>query len=316
MSDDLNQGVNEQPQTDKRPMKKDTLLWALVGLAVLGLAGLGSFVAYQNSQLKQVSTSMDKLGAKLEDLSQKTSLPAQNSTTSPAENPQQVKAAEEFQTLAQKMADKIQFAHLCKGQTKEVYLFGDERRPVSYCLGENRLVMIEKSAEPKVLQTQNITEDSNAPILIKAETVPSSTIILISYAPEPCTTIGDCGAGQPTNYVTLAYDQKAGQLKPITKYPTDGTPIWNAAGTKAIFIPDTCGGAGCQIIPLIGYDVTRDATQSATTDKAVGAKDGQARDVAGKPLPRWGMVKWTSDSDFTAEIVQVDGKITAINGKF
>jgi hypothetical protein len=259
---------------------------------------------------------MNELTAKLENISKQPPAEAQINSTSTPQTSEPTKPANEFETLTQKMADKLQFAHLCKGQVKEVYLFGDERRPASYCLGENRLVLLDKSAEPKVLQTLNVTDDAAAPILIKTETVPSSTIVLISYAPDPCTTTGDCGAGMPTNHVTLAYDQKTGQVRPITKYPTDGEPIWNPAGTKAIFVPDTCGGAGCQAIPLIGYDVTRDATQSITTDKAAGSPDGQARDASGKPLPRWSKIAWKNDVEFTAEIIQIDGKATSINSKF
>ncbi len=294
-------------------MRKEIILWILVALAVLGLIGLGAIVTFQNQQLNKVSSSMNDLTAKLENISKQPQPVAQTAATTTS---QVSKPSNEFETLTQKMADNLQFAHLCKGQAKEIYLFGDERRPASYCLGENRLVILDKSAEPKVLQSSNVTDDAAAPILIKTETVPSSTVILISYAPDPCTTTGDCGVGMPTNYVTFAYDQRDGKFRAIAKYPSDGTPIWNPAGTKAIFVPDTCGGAGCQSIPLIGYDVTRDATQSVTTDKAVGTPDGQARDAAGKPLPRWSKIIWKNDVDFIADLVQIDGKTTQINGKF
>lgn len=304
-------------------MKKETILWVLVGLAVIGLGVLGYIVAAQNSQLTRVASSMSKLTDKFDVLSQQSATVAaptasssgQSLRTASTEQPTRA-PADEYQTLAQKMAGQIQLAQLCKGEPKEVYLFDDERRPVSYCMGENRLVVIEKAAEPKVLMTQNVTEAAQAPILIKVELVPSSGLVLISYSPEPCTTTGDCGVGTPSNYVTLAYNPKDGQARPINKYPSDGIPIWNAAGTKAIFVPDTCGGAGCQVIPLIGYDVTRDATQSVTTDKAVGTKENSAKDASGQPLPRWGAIQWKSDADFVANLIKIDGSTQEVAGKF
>lgn len=295
-------------------MKKETILWVLVGLAVIGLGVLGYVVAAQNSQLTRVSSSMNKLTDKLDALSQQSATIAPPSASSTGQADQT--PTNEYQTLTQKMVDQVQFAQLCKGVAKEVYLFGDERRPVSYCLGENQLVVIQKGTAPKVLLTQNFAEDVNAPILIKVETVPSSNLVLISYSPEPCTTTGDCGVSAPINYVTLAYNLKDGTVRAIKKYPSDGQPLWNTSGTKAIFVPDTCGGAGCQAIPLIGYELTQDATRSITTDKAVGTTESQAADASGVPLPRWGAVQWKTDTDFVANLIKIDGSTQEVAGKF
>lgn len=304
-------------------MKKETILWVLVGLAVIGLGVLGYIVATQNSQLTRVASSMNKLTDKLDALSQQSATVSSPTASSSGQSLRTASTGQatqtptnEYQTLTQKMVGQVQFAQLCKGVAKEVYLFGDERRPVSYCLGENQLVVIQKGAESKVLLTQNITGDVNAPILIKVETVPSSNLVLISYSPEPCTTTGDCGVGAPINYVTLAYNLKDGTVRAIKKYPSDGQPLWNASGTKAIFVPDTCGGAGCQAIPLIGYDLTQDATRSITTDKAVGTQETAARDASGQPLPKWGAIQWKNDSDFVANIIKIDGSTQEVAGKF
>ncbi len=148
-------------------------------------------------------------------------------------------------------------------------------------------------------------------------TAKNAGAILIFFFSDSCLTAGDCGLGSPDVYATFAYS--GDRLRALRNYPhrdvvPEGGLIWNASGTKAIIASDTCGGAGCNEMPLSGYNLLTDRQRTITSLKAVN-NQGPA-DVEGKPLSRWTFVKWINNSTFSATIVYPNGSKKLVSGKF
>ncbi|HWQ99790.1 MAG TPA: hypothetical protein VN397_03015 [Candidatus Methylomirabilis sp.] len=307
-------------------MNKENWQWLLLALVVVGLVGLGTMFVNQGSQLSQMAQSLNIVASKVQELAQTQNAPVVTQpvvTTEPTAVPQVPSApSDDHKVITQKTVSwngvAVQFAQRCKGQAKVGYVFGGEQQPISYCIGENQLVFIDAASNVKVLKTQTVSTAADALVLLGADLVPGSQkgAVLISYTVETCTTTNDCGAGMPTNYVRWVYNLSDQSLRGLSKYPDYGRPTWNPSGTKAVFIPDTCGGAGCDVAPLTGYDLLADTAKSVTTVKAAGTDGGQAQDVSGTRLQQWGSVTWKNDTDFTATYFPTDGTTKQAVGKF
>ena len=229
--------------------------------------------------------------------------------------------------------DRLTFVHECQGEVKvsEVVSGGKfGMGTTKFCVGKNFLSMKDAGAAEIALMSETVsTSTEDASILTGIEFVPSSDVmetgrlngtILVSYAVMPCSISKDgCGVGNPTNFVTYAVDVATKEVRPIANYPGGGTPIWNDAGTKAIFPVVQVGGAGCEDRPISGYDLTTDASKPLTTEVACEFTSKPERNTArldGNPLPSWGPVYWTSDSTFMTTILGIDGKWKQIDGTF
>lgn len=291
-------------------MNKEQWQWLLIVLVIVGLMGLGAVAVNQNSQLSQVVQSLNIVASRVQGVT----------PNAPAATPPT--PADDHQVITQKTVNwndaPVQIAQRCKGTVKLAYVFGDPREPISFCIGENQLVFIDTESRVRILQTQIVSDAKDAPILLEAALVPGSKTgsVLISYPTDTCMTTYSCGAGMPTNYVRWVYNITDQSLRAISNYPDSGYATWNSSGTKAILIPDTCGGAGCDVAPLTGYDLLTDTTKTLTAIKAAGSQSHQAQDVNGTRLQQWGLVTWKNDTDFSATYFPTDKTTKQVTGKF
>lgn len=206
------------------------------------------------------------------------------------------------------------FAQQCAGQTQT--LEGQER---PFCLGLSRLTVTNPAGAQEQLETANINEAKDVPVLIGASVVPGSANgeILVSYAPETCTTAGDCGVGAPDNFVGGMYRSSDGSYRELNNFPEMGLAVWNANGTKALFVQPTCGPTGCGKAPIYGYDLASDTGKGVTQEFAAGAPSdvGRALDPMGNPLPQWVSVAWKDEMNFSAVYRPETGPTKEIAGK-
>lgn len=182
--------------------------------------------------------------------------------------------------------------------------------PVSFCIGKNTLTLVKPDGTAAVIETYNAVKAADAPILMGSQLLTfgrGPTKIFISYSTEPCSTDNDCGVGMPTNYVRYYVNLEDLSVHATPNYPLGGKLEWNASGSRAflIFNLNDCGGAGCGVAPLLGYDLVTDKVSDLTTDKA-GPELG-ALDVEGKKLPYWSDIHWIDDGDIEATIVSPNG---------
>ena len=124
----------------------------------------------------------------------------------------------------------------------------------------------------------------------------------------------------PNYHVRFAYDIQTNTVRSLKNFPESGAgPIWNGSMSKALFIPVTCGGAGCLEAPLFGYDLTIDRFAESLTQERAALPESSGerpRDVQGRPINRWGKIEWTSDTAFHAEIISPSGTRQWIVGQF
>lgn len=195
-----------------------------------------------------------------------------------------------------------------------------------YCIGRNQL-FLNLDGKMSVIKDEAISEAKDAPIFTDIKLLPSAAVILISYSPNACFTVNDCGAGMPGNYVTIVYNLSDNTFRDIKNYPGDGEAIWNRSGTKAVFYPETCAGAGCSEKSIIGYDLVKDEAKDVSSEKAAydsnncgngkncwancGSPDG-----SGECLSVWNNLHWADDSKVSATIISSTGEKNEITFAF
>lgn len=213
------------------------------------------------------------------------------------------------------------FIHRCLGKAAATA----ESAPgtPSYCLGENELVLMDAKRKETVLDETEFVNPSGLLTLVDATLVPSATNagdVLVSYTPNFCNELG-CDQ----NFVTLLVNLKTRQVRPLLHFPERGKAVWNPEGTKALFTPNTCGGAGCTEEAMIGYDLTKDTQKTVTKERAVGefvpVPDASAalscpKDVSGNNLDYWQNVQWKDNITATATIVHPDNTRKTITVTF
>lgn len=205
-------------------------------------------------------------------------------------------------------------AHICEGESKE-------ERGIRFCLGKNRVELINQDNDTRIVIPEIAVSSSlEAPSLMRAERIPSAVEtgrILLSYEPNPCRLEDDCGGAGPRGPLfTHVWSARppADPARRIHQYPSGGGAYWNPSGTKAIFIPDTCGGAGCLPAPLSGYDLAKDSFTTLTQERAV---DQQATKSDGSSVPVWVPdIVWKGDNNAVATIVDPNGTSRKVNVVF
>jgi hypothetical protein len=305
-------------------MNKEIWQWIVLACLAVGLIGVGVMIGSQNSQMAKMSRALTAVSSQVQDLSKNQNTveqPLKNTATEPAAAPIGTMITQRTVT---RNGASVMFAHRCKGEIKIGHILGSLDQPINYCIGENQLSVIlgvnGTSLNEKILDTRIALTTADAPVLLASELVPNSKDgnVLVSYTPELCTTNRDeCGPGMPNYFVAYVYNLSTQTLRSIAHYPQDGYPTWNPSGTKAVFIPNTCGGAGCGVEALTGYDLLTDTATSVTTVVAAGTESGgETADATGRKNSRWLSVTWKNDSDFSAKVQNVDKTETAVSGSF
>lgn len=203
--------------------------------------------------------------------------------------------------------------YLCSGQIKQAMMEDADTR---YCVGTFHLVLRQTGKNDVVLDTGVVGSPELSPILSGAKFVEllgkddsgfttEANRLFISFASNACLTAGDCGVGMPENYVRYVVNLGTGEVLRPRNYPERGELIWNSDYSRAVFIQQNCGGAGCSAAPLQGYDLALDGTRSITTEMA--AQEVGAKDVQGNALPYWTDVRWSGPSDIHAIIISPSG---------
>lgn len=253
--------------------------------------------------------------------------PAEENATQPDDTSGDAKAVSSKTVFSGK--DALTFVHECQGEVKTSVpvpggMFKDAT--AQYCVGKNVLSMKDSGGAEIAKMSETVsTSAEDAPILESVTWVPGHAgrktvsrvgTVLVAYGVAPCSISEDgCGAGMVSNLVTYGVDVATKEVRTL-HYASRGTPVWNDAGTKAIFPVVQVGGAGCEDRPISGYDLTTDTWKVLTTEAACEFSGGPGTDVEGNPLPSWGPTFWTSNDTFTTEILGVDGKWRQIDGTF
>lgn len=192
----------------------------------------------------------------------------------------------------------------CQGTLQKSAIEGNS---ALLCLGKNQLVFSD-GVTNALLKSEMATSTQQAPVLKEPKVLtgdPTKTRLLVSYAPDTCALTGDCVLA-PITVMTHLYTVEDGSFRALSRIPTDGNFLWNAAGTKAIVTPHACGAKGCVPVALVGYDLEKDTVKTLTTDKAAEAEI--AFDTSGKRLSFWKDIRWVNDTSAAATIVSADGK--------
>lgn len=278
---------------------------ALTALAIVTALGLGIVVCMQQSEI--------------------TSLKKQLSSPS---GPMETRDGDANKVFGSVIAERrvkvgnadIPLEYRCSGEVKKsLETFGSEKpESLPYCVGDYELVAL-ISGQSLVVSSGHAADGNDAPVLMGAENIGDQGIVLVSFKPS-CISMGDCGSGIPVNNQSFMIRTQDRSVQPIANVPPNGSPVWNPIHTKALFIPETCGGAGCDLAPVIGYDLASDRAKDLTKEKAVGlGKDTSmtdATDPAGDRLPVWKSVEWDGNDEFKAVMVGSDGGVKNVMGKF
>ena len=194
--------------------------------------------------------------------------------------------------------------HLCNGETAKTY--------ETLCIGENILVLRMTDKSDIVINKQQVASAADALFLKSIDYLPEnentgvSPILLISFTKDTCAAIGDCGVGMPENHISYKVNLSDFSFSELKHYPQYGKANWSPYGHQAIFVPSSCGGAGCEEEPLFGYDLNTDKV-TANLTKERGANYPDAVDVMGNPLSYWGDISWETATQAKATLVLPDG---------
>jgi hypothetical protein len=221
--------------------------------------------------------------------------------------------------------DRYILSHRCEGtEVRAEKIWGGGNKNYStWCNGNNELVIVLPDKTETIVTTIAADSPKNAVSLSDVSYVRGSSTVLFSFLHEDCMFEEEtCGVGLSDSTVSYAFQISGSNgaqivVRPIKHFPVYGTPIWNDAGTKALFPFTQVGGAGCDDGPIDGYDLVTDTSISLTTETACLFEErGQATDVESNPMPEWGPLKWVGNDAFTTVIYQTDGTWKAINGTF
>lgn len=300
-------------------MKQDRFQWLVAIVLLLIVVGFGFIVSRQQQLIRELSKSSPQSIPEVGAMMERRPAPPLAPQVASGQGIAQVNVGTE--TPEQPLLG-IEFIHRCVNGQVSTQRSEWSGQMHTFCVGKNQLFVREEGKET-LLDERMVGEAKDAPILLQANVVSvgpaqRSTKILVSYAPEVCTTTKDCGVGMPTNLVSHLYVRGSGALRQLSNFPKQayGLGVWNTSFTKALFYPKTCGGAGCVTEALYGYNLERDQfVEGLTRDKAAEAGE-ESPDSAGKPLPMWDRIEWTSDTDFRARIMDPSGAYRTVTGRF
>ncbi len=275
--------------------------WAVIIIAVL-LVGIGAIGFLWWSAEQRASSAAQALAT------------AQQQTAAAKANALGVLALPaDFRTIVSITAtEDMTFEYRCRGDVRQGNM---EDADTSYCIGIYKLVLVTPTGE-KTLETGYAETPEAAPYWMSAQYesfARGPARVIISFAAAGCRLADDlCGAGGPDNLITGDYNMESGLYTPLRNFPTNGTPIWSAQGTQAMFLPHTCGGAGCTAEPIRVYNIETDTVRYLTTEQA--AEEPNAEDAGGTKLPYWKDLHWSGPYEYTVILVSPDGRSREING--
>lgn len=257
---------------------------SLLILLIIGVIILGILVALQNREIHRLAEE-----SKVLELVAVEPLPAPTPSS-------QSEQGDNLIVSQITVAGKYTITHYCDGSIEHTPFDGTP----SYCLGENTLVF-KDGDRIKTITTFTSVNVEGSLQLTNALLVPATNNqerILIAFA-------------QDHDFV---FDIGDFSVRQISNYPSTGDAIWNSSGTKALVVIYTCGATGCDTEALVGYDLDRDIAKDVTKEKASPKNTEQLPN--GAKLPYWSEVKWTSDSKFSATIINPDGVKKVVTGTF
>ncbi len=290
--------------------RRATPLWSIIGTVVLIVAVGGLGYMWWNAEQRASSAAHDLSVAE-----QRASSAAANTNA-----PGAIALPADFRTIMSiTSTEDMKFEYRCRGDVRQGNM---EDADTSYCIGIYKLVLVTPLGE-KTLETGYAESPANAPYGMTAEYksyARGSARVIISFAAGGCRLDNDlCGAGGPDNLITGNYNMELGAYMPLLgaymplrNFPTNGTPIWSAQGTQALFLPRTCGGAGCMAAPIRVYNIETDTVRDLTTETA--AEEPNAEDVSGAKLPYWKNLHWSGPNEFEVTLVGVDGRERTVGG--
>lgn len=191
----------------------------------------------------------------------------------------------------------------CRGEQKTASVPGAPVSDAVFCVGDAQLAVLDDAGNIVATWRTSASKDEDAPVLGDVTSLGSDRL-LIYFAKDECSTVNNCGVGTPYPAGTHVVDVSEGSLDELENMP-DGNPIWNSDETKAVIIPSTCGGGGCGLAALVGYDILVDEQTTLTTEK--GADEVYAQDAVGNDVPYWKSVTWKDNDSVVAVLVLPDG---------
>ena len=297
-------------------MNSRAFQWTFLVIVVLGFAGVGLALQRQSDALGSLATTVSQHAETLAQL--------KTPPTPPPTSPMPPVPQHQTQDIAFFSAvTDVTFVHRCVEGQSTTRRTDWNGQTYSFCLGRNQLLVRDHGTE-SILADEVITKPQEAPILIRVMPAGNTAAnVLVSYAPEPCTTVNDCGAGMEDEkspaffrYVYNLSTHAGHRLKPTQVQGTLGEGIWNASGTRAVYYPATCGGAGCEPQSLIGYDLTTEAVTTALVpDTAISPPEGTTSSDLSQ-FADWSTIEWKTDREFTATILHKGHPAKTVSGRF
>lgn len=276
-----------------------------IGLLAAGLILLGGGVYLISQQVKSVATSVRGIQQGVAQLKEVKPVVASDFTTIGRLS---FKAGgDDFWTIE----------HRCRGDRKTA---GDLVGDKSYCIGKNQLVLVSPAGAEKVLNestVQAVFDYSNFPpvlssidYIVNSEGTSQYEKLAIEYGSDECILYGNCGDffgfEHRVRHVQFVLNTRSMEVMKAD-FPPNEVMVWNFSETKAIVFPNTCGGVGCQVEVLSGYDLISNQLKVITTEKAAQKLPGEDPYVLGEgSMPYWDVssVKWITESKATIDIVK------------
>lgn len=131
------------------------------------------------------------------------------------------------------------------------------------------------------------------------------------------------GVGGAPSAQTIIFNFDTRQFSTIVN-PSGRKLYWNKAGTRAFFVANNCGGAGCEATsPIMGITLTSKQAVTLSKIKAAFFQDfepnrTQAYHEAGKEtrIQTWKSGRWITDRLIEAKYMTADGKVKTLRLAF
>lgn len=191
----------------------------------------------------------------------------------------------------------------CRGEQKSAEVAGAPVAQAVYCVGDAQLAVLNDSGDIVATWKTSVSEDGEAPVLGDITSLGDDRL-LVFFGKDECSTVGNCGVGMSYPAGTLVVDIADKKIDELENMP-GGDPIWNADETKAVIVPETCGGGGCSTAALVGYDLEKDEQRVLTAE--AGSNEVNAQDAQGNKLAYWKSVSW-KDNDTVEAVLFVPGE--------
>ena len=196
----------------------------------------------------------------------------------------------------------LQNVSVCDGQTEVAVHWNGQR--VSTMLNTHLNERV-----PMTTHDQALVWDQ--PMVVKGT---SKTTILI-----PAHTVGDFTGVSGNGYSAfVTFDPKTFTIS-SSDVPRSTNLLWNKAGTKAIYLEDTCGGAGCARQAVMGLDLASNRIARLTKiDAAYDASSSTIapRDANDRPIYLWKSLRWITNTRFEARYVNTHSQTKILRQSF